>query len=327
LPRATVDPVHIEQVLLNLLRNGIEAMEGTENVVRRITVCTSQSSEEQLQVSVRDTGPGLSANDYSRAFEPFYTTKSDGMGMGLAISRSIIEAHVGRLWAEAGAGGGAAFCFTLPITRMQPSEPGVTVFVVDDDQHYLGALVLALASTGLAVESFNSAHDFLDAYRPERSGCLVLDVRMPEMTGLELQQALNARGFRIPIVFITGHGDMSMSVAAFRHGAVDFLEKPFSDQALLYCVQRALARDARRRQIESDRITVVERFEHLTAREQEVMRLVVSDKSAKEIAASLKISPRTVEHHREHVVAKMEAKSLHDLIIMAVICGVHELRL
>jgi two-component system, LuxR family, sensor kinase FixL len=326
LPRTTVDPVHIEQVLLNLIRNAVEAMDGAGAGVRRITISTRRSDDDQLQVSVGDTGPGLSAKDFGRAFEPFYTTKPSGMGMGLAISRSIIEAQVGRLWAEHGREDGATFCFTLPVTKIRPAQ-SATVFVVDDDQPYLGALVLALRSTGLAVESFMSARDFLKAYDPDRSGCLVLDVRMPEMTGLELQQTLNARGIRIPIVFITGHGDMAMSVTAFRHGAVDFLEKPFSDQALLYCVQQALARDARSRQIEGDRALVMERFTHLTPREREIMALVVSDKSAKEIAARLKISPRTVEHHREHVMAKMSAGSLHDLIIMAVICGVHELRL
>lgn len=206
-------------------------------------------------------------------------------------------------------------------------EPQPTVFAIDDNQAFLSALVLALETAGLPVEAFASAPVFLDAYRPERPGCLVLDVRMPEMTGLELQQTLDTRGIRIPIVFITGHGDVATSVTAFRRGAVDFLEKPFSDRALLDSVGLALARDARARRIESERVTVVERFERLTPREQEVMALVVSDMSAKEIAAGLRISPRTVEHHREHVMVKMQAGSLHDLIIMAVICGVHELRL
>lgn len=210
---------------------------------------------------------------------------------------------------------------------MKPAEPRPTVFVVDDDRTFLGALVLALESNGLTVEPFVSAQGFLHAYAPERPGCLVLDVRMPAMTGLELQQVLDARGIRIPIVFITGHGDVATSVTAFRQGAVDFLEKPFSDQALLDSVSHALARDARARHIEGDRATVMARFERLTPREQEIMALVASDLSAKEIAAGLRISPRTVEHHREHVMAKMAAGSLHDLIIMAVICGVHELRL
>lgn len=210
---------------------------------------------------------------------------------------------------------------------MNAAQATPTVFVVDDDRTFLGALLLALESADLAVETFVSAPRFLHAYRPERPGCLVLDVRMPEMTGLELQQTLDARGARIPIVFITGHGDVATSVAAFRRGAVDFLEKPFGDRALLNSVELALSLDARDRQIENDKATVMARFGRLTCREQEIMALVASDMSAREIAAGLHISPRTVEHHREHVMTKMSAGSLHDLIIMAVVCGLHELRL
>jgi FixJ family two-component response regulator len=210
---------------------------------------------------------------------------------------------------------------------MTPVAPEATVFVVDDDPRFLGALVLALRTAGLAVEAFSSAQAFLQVYHPARPGCLVLDVRMPAMSGLQLQQALIERRVMIPIIFITGHGDIAMSVTALKRGAVDFLEKPFTEQALMRSVNDALARDGRRRRLEVERATVAERFERLTPREQEVMALVVSDRSNKAIASRLKISPRTVEHHREHVMVKMQAGSLHDLIIMAVLCGVHELHL
>ncbi|MGI8739736.1 MAG: response regulator transcription factor [Gammaproteobacteria bacterium] len=210
---------------------------------------------------------------------------------------------------------------------MQTRTPKPTVFVVDDDEVFLRALLMALRWADYEVEPFTSAHTFLQHFDGERPGCLLLDVRMPGIDGLELQRLLVTRGITTPIIFLTGHGDVRMSVRALKNGAVDFLEKPFSNQRLLESLEQALARDACTRRIEGDRSKVVKRFEHLTPREQVVMALVVSDMSAKEIAAGLRISPRTVEHHREHVMAKMEAASLHDLIIMAVICGVHELRI
>lgn len=202
-----------------------------------------------------------------------------------------------------------------------------SVFVVEDDRAFTDALVLTLESAGLRVETYGAAEEFLAAYRGDAPGCLVTDVRMPYMSGLELQQHLIERRIRIPVVFITGHGDVAMSVTALKRGAVDFLEKPFTATALLQSVADALARDERMRQIEEERGIVQTRYAQLTEREALVMTMVTANRSNKEIARALNISPRTVDHHREHLMAKMHARSLHDLIVMGLLCGVHELRL
>lgn len=200
-----------------------------------------------------------------------------------------------------------------------------TVFIVDDDPHFLDALALTLEVAGLRVEAYTSARAFLDAYSPDRAGCLVADIRMPGMSGLELQLQLAKNPHTLPIVFVTGHGDIAMASRAFRSGAVDFLEKPFEDRQLLSSVQRALEKDRRERELLRRRTVIESRYAQLTPREREIMTLVVSDLTSKEIARELKISPRTVEHHRAHVMLKMQAMSLTELITMAVICGVRKL--
>lgn len=196
-----------------------------------------------------------------------------------------------------------------------------TVFVVDDDPAMLDSVSLLLESAELPAECYSGARKFLDTYRPHRPGCLVLDVRMPEMSGLELQEALATRGFTIPIIFISGHGDVPMSVKAMKGGAVDFLEKPFDGETLVFCVQQALAKDARARRIEAQNSFVAMRFSRLTEREQEVMSLVVTGRSNKEIALKLRCSHRTVEVHRSRLMAKMEAHTLPELVSMAAVCG------
>jgi two-component system, LuxR family, response regulator FixJ len=196
-----------------------------------------------------------------------------------------------------------------------------TVFVVDDDPAMLDSVSLLLESADLSTECYACPREFLDSYHPYRPGCLILDVRMPQISGLELQQVLQARHIRIPIIFITGHGDVPMSVKAMKAGAIDFLEKPFDDETLIHCVRQALAQDARARQIEAHNATVAVRFSRLTEREQEVMSLVVAGRSNKEIAQKLRCSHRTVEVHRSRLMAKMEAHTLPELVSMAAICG------
>jgi two-component system response regulator FixJ len=202
-----------------------------------------------------------------------------------------------------------------------------TAYAVDDDATFLDALVLTLECAGLEVKAFRSVDEFLGVYRPTGTSCLILDVHMPGVNGLQLQQLLAKKHEPIPIVFITGHADVTTSVTALKSGAIDFLQKPFSEDELLRSVREALTKDQSRRKLESDQQQVARRFSSLTAREREVMTMVVSDNSNKEIARALRISPRTVEHHREHVMHKMHASSFNELMIMAVICGVRELRL
>lgn len=201
------------------------------------------------------------------------------------------------------------------------------IHVVDDDVRFLTALERSLRATGLTVIGHASAHDFLDRFEPEQPGCLISDLRMPDVDGMALQRILRERGIRIPLIFITGHGDTASAVTAFRNGAIDFLEKPFSEKQLLESVSQALKRDLRDRELACERAVVRQRYGCLTPREREVFTLVVSDRPNKDIARQLRISPRTVEHHREHVMLKMQAGSLAELITMAVLCGIHELRL
>jgi FixJ family two-component response regulator len=191
-----------------------------------------------------------------------------------------------------------------------------TVHVVDDDDAVRSSLRLLLKSVGLPTVAHASAHEFLAAWDADQPGCLVLDVRMPGMSGIELQAELNQRGAIIPVVFISGHGDIPMAVEAIQHGAFDFLQKPFRDQDLIDRVQRALASDADHRQLLQQRETLRQRYDSLTPREQEVLQLVTQGKANKVMAGDLGVSQRTVEIHRARVMEKMGAQSLAQLVRM-----------
>jgi len=196
------------------------------------------------------------------------------------------------------------------------NESVPTVIVIDDDDAVRNSLKMLLRSVNLPVAVYASAQEFLPRYDLDQPGCLVVDVRMPGMSGLELQQQLNLRGAMIPVIFITGHGDISMAVEAMQHGAFDFLPKPFRDQDLLDRVQRALEKDAnnRREFSRSDRIR--ELYDTLTPREREVLELVTSGKPNKVMAGDLGVSQRTIEIHRARVMEKMHAHSLAQLVRM-----------
>lgn len=197
--------------------------------------------------------------------------------------------------------------------------PDNTVFVVDDDKAVRKSLSFLLRTAGHTTESFPSAAAFLDVYDPSRHGCLLLDVRMPQMTGLELQQELNARAWRIPAIFITGHGTVPLAIAAMKAGAFDFIEKPLRDDALLDSVERALAWDETNRTEHLELATIKSRADSLTEREKEVLGLVAAGESNKAIARLLGISFRTVELHRSHILEKMQAKTVAQLIRMAIL--------
>ena len=192
-----------------------------------------------------------------------------------------------------------------------------TVFIVDDDQAVARSLRWLIETVRLNVETFASAQAFLDGYDAAMPGCLVLDVRMPGMSGLELQERLAASRIQVPIIFITGHGDVQMAVRAVQSGAFDFIEKPFNDQDLLDRIQRAIAHDAGQRGKEEQRSQLRALFASLTPREREVLDLVVEGLSNKAIANSLGLSAKTVEVHRAKVMEKMHARSLSDLVKLA----------
>ncbi len=195
----------------------------------------------------------------------------------------------------------------------------LTVFVVDDDQAMRNSLKWLIESVGMQVETFDSAQAFLDAYYPARGGCLLVDVRMPGMSGLELQAYLTRREIGIPVIIITGHGDVSMAVKAMKVGAVDFIEKPFDDEELLNSIRNALQHDQKQRALRAQRNDIAARVAELTPREHEVMTLVTDGKSNKEIAAELGVSAKTVEVHRARMMDKMRADSLAELVRMALL--------
>lgn len=200
-------------------------------------------------------------------------------------------------------------------------EKITTVFVVDDDEAVRTSLKLLLRSVGLPVETASSAQEFLDRFDAERPGCLVLDIRMPGLSGLELQERLNAMHAMIPVVFITGHGDVPMAVEAMQHGAVDFIQKPFRDQDLLDRINQALEKDRDNRAGLRERDSIRAHIADLTPREKEVLDLVTAGKANKVIAGDLDVSQRTVEIHRARVMEKMGASSLAHLVRMVIAAG------
>jgi two-component system response regulator FixJ len=197
-------------------------------------------------------------------------------------------------------------------------EPATTIYIVDDDEGVRNSVRFLLKSVGHVCQTLASANEFLETYQPKQPGCLILDVRMPGMSGLELQQQLNLRGAIIPVIFITGHGDVPMAVEAMQHGASDFLQKPFRDQDLLDRIQRALERDARNRAALTEHERIRASFDSLTPREREVLALMTRGKSNKVMAGELGVSQRTVEIHRARVMDKTGAASLAQLVRMAI---------
>ena len=188
------------------------------------------------------------------------------------------------------------------------------VHIVDDEEPIRDSIAMLLRSAGLRSRQYEDPHAFLATYRADEPGCLVLDVRMPRMTGLELQRELNLRGWTLPVIFVTGHGDVPMAVEAMRDGAIDFLQKPFSDEALIHRVSKALEQDQRARDQAVDREGLTERLEALTPREREIAGRIVAGQANKVIAIELQLSERTVELHRARAMQKMKVRGVAQLV-------------
>jgi RNA polymerase sigma factor (sigma-70 family) len=198
---------------------------------------------------------------------------------------------------------------------MREEQP--VVFVIDDDASVRDAIADLLRSVGLTVESFGSTREFLQRERPDVPGCIVLDVRLPGPSGLEFQRTLSNSSIHLPIIFISGHGDIPMSVRAMKSGAIEFLTKPVPEQQLLDAIQTGIERDRARRQEARIVAELRERFDSLTPRERDIFALVITGRRNKQIAAQVELSEMTVKVHRSQIMRKMRAKSLVDLVRMA----------
>ena len=204
----------------------------------------------------------------------------------------------------------------MVVAEAMTTQQEATVFVVDDDPAIRKSLRWLIESVGLKVQTHELASEFLESYSPDYPGCLVLDVRIPGMSGLELQEKLRERDYDIPVIIVSGYGDVPMAVRAMKAGAVDFLEKPVSDQVLLDYIQKGIERDIKNKANRLQNKELVERKATLTRRENEVMKYVVSGFSSREIAEKLNVSFKTVEAHRAKIMKKMQAKSVPKLIQM-----------
>ena len=193
-----------------------------------------------------------------------------------------------------------------------------TVFIVDDDEPVRSALRLLMKSVGHETSTFASGDEFFAFCSPDISGCLVLDIRMPGMSGLELQEKLHQQGVNMPIIFITGHGDVPMAVQAMKHGAMEFLQKPFREQDLVDRVNEALEKDLNTHKLALQGTEIEQRVTKLTPRERQIMDMIVQGKASKVIAIDLDVSQRTVDTHRTRIMRKMQARSLAELVQMAV---------
>ena len=196
-------------------------------------------------------------------------------------------------------------------------QSDATVHVIDDDAAVCQSLALLMHSVGINVQCHTSAKAFLDTFDATRSGCLLLDIRMPEMSGLELQQELKQRKIQTPVIILTGHADVALAVRAMKAGAMDVIEKPFHDQDLLDSVTKALAQSVEILQTQQKQATFLERASMLSPREQEIMNMYIDGKCGKVIAADLNISPKTVNVHRGHILEKMQVRSMIELVHLA----------
>jgi FixJ family two-component response regulator len=193
-----------------------------------------------------------------------------------------------------------------------------TVFIVDDDDALRDSLAFLMSSVGLAVQPFSTAEAFLAAHEPDQAGCLVTDVRLPGMSGIALQEALESRHTTIPVILISGYAEVPSAVKAMKRGAIDFIEKPFSNDVLLDCIRKAIDIDVERRRAHAHRTRIRSRLELLSPREREVMHMMVAGTSSKVIAYDLGISDKTVEVHRSHVMKKMGVGSVVELVRLGV---------
>ena len=322
--RVLGDRIQLQQVLLNLIVNAIEAMSAVKDRPRELTITSRLDGPDGVLVEVRDTGPGLDA----RARGPL--VRGVLHDQGRRPRHRLVDQPVDHRGARRPAVGGAERTprSDLPLHAARArrgkrmKEERAVVFVIDDDPSMRGALDNLLSSVGLDVRVFPSPQEFLCTDRPDAPGCILLDVRLPGMSGLAVQQELANVGIALPVIFISGYADVPITVRAMKAGAVEFLTKPFHEQELLDAVHAAIERDGARRREAGRAAELHARFGTLSPREREVMALVAAGRANKQIAAELGVSLVTVKVHRGHVMRKMVARSVADLVRMADQLGV-----
>jgi FixJ family two-component response regulator len=326
------DRIQIEQVALNLVLNAAQAMEGCAPEDRVVRLHAALAGEGRVAVEVRDAGAGIASAELASVFEPFRTTRKDGLGLGLPICRSIVEAHGGAIGVVPNPERGVTFRFELPAEARDTVEEtphpavdaqsvpkiasatGPLVCIVDDDATVRESLSRLCAAQGWSVAAYASGEEFLARQPLGEVGCILLDYQMPGMSGLQLQRALAERGAAPPVVFLTGHGELASGVQAMKLGALDFLTKPADAGVLVQVVRKALARAG-------ERAALAARLARLSAREREVMEHVLRGRLNKQIAADLDIAIQTVKQHRGRVMEKMAVRSVAEL---AKLCSVLE---
>lgn len=212
--------------------------------------------------------------------------------------------------------------FTKNLKQKEPSHP--TVFIVDDDKEVRNTLKTFMDSIGFQVATFDCVQDFLDDYHQDMPGCLILDVRLPKISGLELQDHFQRKGIHIPIIFLTSHSNVSIAVRTMKAGAIDFLEKPFDEQMLLDSVQKAIEIDRKIRETKLQHSMIMEKIGDLSQREEEVLRYLIQGKANKVIAKTLGLSTKTIETHRAHIMSKLGVGSMAGLMWMAITSGEYQ---
>ena len=329
----------IQQVMVNLLSNAVHALHDRAPTDRNLEVRLVRANSGQAEIRVRDNGMGIAPEKLPRIFEPFFSTKTDGLGMGLAITRSIVEAHGGEISVQTHAASGTAFRVLLPVEpareartvpgstvtegdpRPDATDADITVCVVDDDPAVREGLMRFLGAAGMRVVPFGSGEDALASPELATAQCLVLDVQMPGISGSELHAELGQRGIPAGVIFLTARSDAVTGVHAMKHGALEYLCKPVDNEVLLGAVLMAIDGYAERARAASERVSVEARLLRLTARERDVLSEVIVGRLNKQIADRLSISEATVKQHRGQVMEKLEVRSVAELVRLCQVAG------